>query len=84
MMEPPWDFQQTPKGKWICKLELPIGDGASGITVEAEGEGKLGAKTHCALEACKMLDRHGMFDQNAKVWDDSIDKKQTKRFQGQK
>ena len=74
-MEPPWDFQQTPKGKWICKLELPIGDGASGITVEAEGEGKLGAKTHCALEACKMLDRHGMFDQNAKVWDDSIDKK---------
>lgn len=66
-MEPPWDFQQTPKGKWICKLELPIGDGASGITVEAEGEGKLGAKTHCALEACMMLDRHGMFDQNAKV-----------------
>ena len=24
-----------------------------------KGEGKIGAKTMCALEACKALDRHG-------------------------
>ena len=34
--EPPWEFKQTPKGKWECVLELPIGDGASGVLVEAE------------------------------------------------
>ena len=84
--EPPWILNQTPKGRWECKLELPIGDGASGIIVSAEGirfiiaftkdlesfkrehinkpvkgEGKIGAKTMCALEACKALDRHGKF-----------------------
>ena len=26
-----------------------------------KGEGKIGAKTMCALEACKALDRHGKF-----------------------
>ena len=35
--EPPWILNQTPKGRWECKLELPIGDGASGIIVSAEG-----------------------------------------------
>ena len=52
-MEPPWVLKQTPKGKWECSLELPIGDGHNGIIVEAEGDGKIGAKTYCALEACK-------------------------------
>ena len=57
--EPPWQLSQTPKGRWECKLELPIGDGATGVLVQGEAEGKIGAKTVCALEACLALDRHG-------------------------
>ena len=35
--EPPWILNQTPKGKWECKLELPIGDGHNGVIVQADG-----------------------------------------------
>ena len=31
------------------------------INKPVKGEGKIGAKTMCALEACKALDRHGKF-----------------------
>ena len=55
--EPPWALTQTPKGRWECKLELPIGDGAAGVVVSGEADGKIGAKTVCALEACLALDR---------------------------
>ena len=40
---------------------MPIGDGATGVLVQGEAEGKIGAKTVCALEACLALDRHGKF-----------------------
>ena len=40
---------------------MPIGDGAAGVLVQGEAEGKIGAKTVCALEACLALDRHGEF-----------------------
>jgi len=65
--EPPWQLTQTPKGRWECKLELPIGDGHNGVLVSGEADGKIGAKTVCALEACLALDRHGMFDEHAKA-----------------
>ena len=38
---------------------MPIGDGSSGVLVQGEADGKIGAKTVCALEACLALDRHG-------------------------
>uniref|UniRef100_H2YR94 FHA domain-containing protein n=1 Tax=Ciona savignyi TaxID=51511 RepID=H2YR94_CIOSA len=62
------DFECTEKraGQWTARLEMPV-DTASGHAIYAEASvtGKRrDAVNNCALEACRILDKHGMFKQS--------------------
>nr|CAB3266293.1 kanadaptin [Phallusia mammillata] len=59
------DFECTERrpGQWNVRLELPV-DTPTGkpIFAEASVTGKRKeAMVHCALEACRIMDRHGLF-----------------------
>ena len=58
-------FERRP-GQWNVRLELPI-DTPSGKAVVADvsitGK-KKEAMNNCALEACRLLDKYGMFKQS--------------------
>ena len=65
------DFECTERrpGQWNVRLELPI-DTPSGKAVVAEASitgKKRDAFNNCALEACRLLDKHGMFKQSG-LW----------------
>ena len=55
--EPPWILNQTPKGRWECKLELPIGDGASGVIVSSEGKGFIIIDLNSRIQLLETVDR---------------------------
>lgn len=64
---PEYEFNETGYGKWKCSVELPI-DAPSGEPIMAEvivtGK-KRDAVVACALEACRILDRHGELRKSA-------------------
>ena len=58
---PEYEFQEAGLGKWKCSIELPI-DTPAGEPISAEvmvSGKKKDAVVACALEACRILDRHG-------------------------
>jgi len=64
---PEYEFHEAGFGKWKCTIELPI-DGPNGESLVAEAvvSGKRkDAVVACALEACRMLDRHGELRKSA-------------------
>ena len=72
------DFECTEKrpGQWNARLELPV-DSPTGHAVYAEAcvtGKKKDAINNCALEACRVLDKHGMFKQSG-----SFDERQLAR-----
>ncbi|CAK8693215.1 unnamed protein product [Clavelina lepadiformis] len=65
-LEVEFDSTERRPGQWNVRLELPI-DSASGRPIVAEASltgKKKDAMNNCALEACRLLDKHGMFKQS--------------------
>nr|XP_026694178.1 LOW QUALITY PROTEIN: kanadaptin [Ciona intestinalis] len=61
-----FDCTERRPGQWTARLEMPV-DTPSGkpIFAEASVTGKRrDAMNNCALEACRILDKHGMFRQS--------------------
>ena len=66
-----FDSTERRPGQWNVRLELPI-DSASGRPIVAEASltgKKKDAMNNCALEACRLLDKHGMFKQSGGLQD---------------
>ncbi|XP_060592039.1 kanadaptin-like [Ruditapes philippinarum] len=64
---PEYEFHEAGFGKWKCTVELPI-DAPSGEPIVAEvivSGKKREAVIACALEACRILDRHGELRKSA-------------------
>ncbi|XP_053408761.1 kanadaptin-like [Mercenaria mercenaria] len=64
---PEYEFHEAGFGKWKCTVELPI-DAPSGEPLVAEvtvSGKKREAVEACALEACRILDRHGELRKSA-------------------
>ena len=65
-MEIDFDCTERRPGQWNVRLELPV-DTPSGKAVVAEASltgKKKDAMNNCALEACRLLDKYGMFKQS--------------------
>ena len=65
-LEIEFDCYERRPGQWTVRLEVPV-DSPSGKPVFAEAVltgKKRDAVNNCALEACKILDRYGMFQQS--------------------
>ncbi|KAL4228390.1 Kanadaptin [Mactra antiquata] len=64
---PEYEFHEAGFGKWKCTIELPI-DAPNGEPIVAEvvvSGKKREAVIACALEACRILDRHGELRKSA-------------------
>lgn len=64
---PEYEFHEAGFGKWKCTIELPI-DAPNGEPIVAEvivSGKKREAVVACALEACRILDRHGELRKSA-------------------
>ncbi|KAH3699321.1 hypothetical protein DPMN_074277 [Dreissena polymorpha] len=64
---PEYDFHEAGFGKWKCSIELPI-DSPNGEPMVAEvvvSGKKKDAVVACALEACRILDKHGELRKSA-------------------
>jgi len=62
--EPEYQTDETGYAKFRCTLELPVDDEATGrpLVAEAEVSGKKKeAVAACAMEACRLLDKAGVF-----------------------
>ncbi|BES87219.1 solute carrier family 4 (anion exchanger), member 1, adaptor protein [Nesidiocoris tenuis] len=57
-----YEIDKAEKGMFVCKVVLPV-DGEDGrdVTVETSGRNKKEAQVQCALEACRALDKLGVF-----------------------
>ena len=66
-LDPPqYEFSEAGFGKWKCSVELPL-DTPSGEPMVAEviqSGKKREAVVACALDACRILDRHGVLRQS--------------------
>lgn len=57
--------EQAEKGMIACKIVLPLDDGAGKeMVVESSARSKKEAQVQCALEACRQIDKLGLFRQS--------------------
>uniref|UniRef100_A0A0A9W3A9 Kanadaptin n=1 Tax=Lygus hesperus TaxID=30085 RepID=A0A0A9W3A9_LYGHE len=57
-----YEIEKAEKGMFVCKVVLPV-DGEDGcdVTIENSGRNKRDAQVQCALDACRALDKLGVF-----------------------
>lgn len=59
-----FETEQVEKGMIACKIVLPLDDGkGQEIIIETSARSKKEAQLNCALEACRTIDRMGLFRQ---------------------